>query len=119
MIRNSPIELTPDHVARAVMMVFGKMADTRPFWCFLAVKPSCRQEVLRRVADKTLDLPRFEEEGLGEIIVSGESAVPPNEVVKTVAAMFSIPIRQLFADIDMDAEIAKEIERLKKEMGVA
>lgn len=109
--------LTPDNVARAVMMLFGKMADSNPFWVFVAVKPTRRAELAQRVKSKTLEITRFVEEGFGEIIVSGESLFPPRDVLKTLSEMFSIPMRDLFADVDFDAAVAKEIEKLSKEMG--
>ena len=110
-----PINLTPDNVARAVMMLFGKMANSQPFWCFVAVKPSRKDELAQRVKNKTIELTRYVEEGFGEIIVSGESAMPPRDVLKTLSTMFNVPIRKLFAESEFEKEIQDEIERLKKE----
>ncbi|MBY0406883.1 MAG: hypothetical protein K2Q01_04270, partial [Rickettsiales bacterium] len=84
-----------------------------------AVKPSLRAEVVAKVKAKTLQLASFVDDGYGEVIVSGDTAMPPREVIKQVAEIFQVPIRDLFKDIDMDAVIAKEVERLKKELGIA
>lgn len=111
-------DLSPDNIARSVVMVFGKLADGKPFWCFVTVKPSMRPAFNEKLKAKTLDLARYVEEGLGEIVVYGETPVPPREILIDVAAMFNVPIRQLFADFDLDAEIAKEVARLKKELGI-
>lgn len=109
---------TPDHLARMVMLIYGTMSDTNPFWCFVSVKPSQHSRLQRLVAEKKFDIRNFVKDGFGEIIVSGEGVVPPGDVVKKVAQMFNIPIRDLFRDdYDMDAIIAKEVERVKKELG--
>ena len=107
--------LAPDHIARVVMLVYGIMSNSAPFWCFVAVKPSRYKELQEIVASKTFDIRRYEEDGFGEIVVSGEGVTPPNDVVKTVAKMFDVPVRKLFDGTDPDAAIAKEIERLKDE----
>ena len=119
MTNNPNLDLSPDNIARVVVLVFGKLADARPFWCFVTVKPSRRADFNQKVQTKTLDLTRYVEDGFGEIVVSGESLMPPREVLKDVATLFNVPIRQLFADFDFDAEITKEIEKLKKELGDA
>jgi hypothetical protein len=116
MTDKTPIELTPDNVARMVTLVYGKMVDSNPFWCFVTVKPSQMKAFAQRVKDKKLDLRTYVDDGFGEIVVSGEGVLPPRDVIKTVAAMFNVPIRQLFADVNFDDVINKEIERLKKEL---
>jgi len=112
-------EITPDFAARLVMLVFGRMSNGLPFWCFVAVKPSRYKELKAKVKDKTLDLRTYVDDGFGEIVVSGESATPPVDVIKTIAKMFNVPIKQLFYDFNIDETINKEIERLKKELGVS
>ena len=110
---------TPDHLARMVMLIYGTMSDSNPFWCFVSVKPSQYAHLQKLVAEKKLDIRNFVQDGFGEIIVSGEGVVPPGDVIKKVAAMFNVPIRDLLQDFDMDAIIAKEIKRVKKELGEA
>ena len=111
------LDVTPDHVSRMVMLVYGVMSNSNPFWCFVAVKPTHYNLLMRKIKDKTFDIRTYVEDGFGEIVVSGEGVIPPNDIVKTVATMFDTPVRKLFADVDMDTEIAKEIERVKKELG--
>ena len=114
---NKTPDITPDHVARMVTLTFGKMADSKPFWCFLAVRPSRYEELSQVVAAKIFDINNFVKDGYGEIIVSGEGVMPPNDVIKKISAMFNVPIREFFQSVDVDAVIAKEIERVKKELG--
>ena len=109
--------MTPDDVARLVTLIYGTMGDSKPFWCFVAVKPSKYAQLQKLATNKTLDIKKYEEDGFGEIVVSGEGVIPPNDVIKTVATMFNTPISKLFQDVDADAVIAREIERIKKEMG--
>ena len=116
---NKEPHITPDHVARMVMLTYGKMFNSQPFWCFVAVKPSRFEEVTQIVAAKILDINNFVKDGYGEIVVSGEGVIPPNEVISKVAAMFNVPVRDLFKDVEVDDIIAKEIERVKRELGNA
>ena len=110
-------DITPDHVARMVMLTYGKMVDSKPFWCFVAVKPSRQDELKKRISSKTFDINLFEKDGFGEIVVSGEGVIPPNDIIKKVSGMFNVPIRDFFREVDEDAVISKEIERVKKELG--
>jgi len=103
-------------VARIVMLVYGLMSNSNPFWCFVAVKPTRYKELQGLVAAKKLDLRNYVADGFGEIVVSGEGVVPPNDVVKTVAKMFDVPVRKLFDDVDPNDAISKEIEKLKNEV---
>jgi hypothetical protein len=113
------LNITPDHVARMVMLTYGKMVNSKPFWCFVAVKPTRQDELKKHIAGKTFDINNFEKDGFGEIVVSGEGVIPPNDIIKKVAAMFNVPIRDFFKDFDQDAVITKEIERVKKDLGIS
>lgn len=115
---NNQYDLSPDNVARMVTMVFGKMADGNPFWCIVAIKPSCIQQVSGLIRSKTLDLTTFVDDGFGEIVVSGEGLMPPTDVLKSVAKLFNVPLRRMFDHFNMDEVINKEIEELKKRLGV-
>ena len=110
-----PVNITPDHVARVVMLVYGLMSNSKPFWCFVAVKPTRYKELQELVASKKFDLRAYESDGFGEIIVSGEGVTPPNDVVKTVAKMFDVPVKKLFDGADPDIQINAEVERLKRD----
>ncbi len=109
--------ITPDHVARLVMFTYGKMVDGKPFWCYLAVKPSRKDELVGKINTKTFDINRYEPEGYGEIVVSGEGVMPPTPVIKKVAEMFNVTLREMFQEFDADAVITKEVERVKGELG--
>jgi hypothetical protein len=115
MAHKEPPNVTPDSVARVVMLVYGLMSNSNPFWCFVAVKPSRYKELQDLVAKKTFDIRTYEADGFGEIVVSGEGVTPPTEVVTTVAKMFDVPVKKLFDDTNPDEVIAKEVERVKKE----
>jgi hypothetical protein len=112
---SSTATITPDVVGRMVMLAYGVMSNSEPFWCYVAVKPT-QYDHVKKIA-KTLDIRNFEKEGYGEIIVSGEGLLPPSDVTKQVAAMFGVSIRQLFADIDPNDAIGKEMDRLIREAG--
>jgi len=114
MSTKEPPNLAPDHVARVVMLVYGVMSNSKPFWCFVAAKPTRYKELQALVAAKTFDIRKYEEDGFGEIVVSGEGVTPPNDVVQTVAKMFDVPVKKLFDDANPDVEIAKSIDELKK-----
>lgn len=111
-------DLSPDNIARMITMVFGKMGNGQPFWCFIAIKPSCIDEVSTRVKNKTLDLTSYVDDGFGEIIVSGEGLMPPPDVVRVVAQMSNVPLRQMFQHFDMDEVIKREVDTLKKHLGI-
>lgn len=116
-MKSKDTPITPDDVARLVMLTFGTMVDTKPFWCFVAVKPSRQDELNKRIASKTFDINNFEKDGFGEIVVSGEGVIPPNDVIKKVSELFNVPIRDFFQPFDQDKVISKEIERVTKELG--
>lgn len=118
MTNNETYDLSPDNVARAVTMVFGKSGAGTPFWSFITVKPSALETVKQRVQNKSLNLLTYAEDGFGEIIVTGDGVMPPKDVLKMVSQMFNVPLRQMFNTFDMDAVVQKEIQSLKKVLGV-
>jgi len=105
--------LAPDHVARVVMLVYGLMSNSNPFWCFVAVKPTRYKELQTLVASKQFDIRNYVADGFGEIVVSGEGVVPPANVMQTVAKMFDVPVKKFLEDVDPEDEIAKGIKALK------
>ena len=66
-------DITPDHVARRVMLIYGTMSDSNPFWCFVSVKPSRYDHLQKLVAEKKLDIRNFVQDGFGEICGAGHS----------------------------------------------
>ena len=104
--------IDPDKLSRIVVLTYGQMNHGGPYWCYVAVKPS-RYEAFKNAMDsKQYHMPKFEADGFGEVIVSGEGVVPPGDVTKEVAKMFNIPVRQLFAQTDPMMEINHKIKQL-------
>jgi hypothetical protein len=75
----------PD-LTRTIVLVYGMLESGSPFWVYVAVKPSKYQAFMTAQKDGTLDLYKFEP--YGEIIVSGEGRMPPDEVTLKVAEMY-------------------------------
>lgn len=103
----------PDRIARIIMLTFGKLEQGGDYWCYVAVKPNRYEEFKRAMAGRQYNIQNFPGDGYGEVIVSGEGGLPPQDVTKQVAQMFGIPIRQLFDNIDPIQAITKGIESLK------
>lgn len=118
MSNDTPIDLSPDNLARMVSLVFGTMADGKPYWVIAAVKPSAMGTVQGLIKAKSLNWEAFQSEGYGEIVVSGEGLMPPKDVLKVVSQMFNVPLRSMFGHFNFDDIMAKEIEWVKKEMGI-
>lgn len=97
----------PDDVARIIVLLFGRMDQGAPFWCYVAVKPS-QYDAFKAAQDGgSIDLYDFE--AFGEVIVSGEGECPPTHVTEEVARMYETDARTFFRDIDPIAEINKRI----------
>lgn len=94
----------PD-LTRIIVLVYGMLETGGPFWVYVAVKPSKYQDFLKAQKEGTLDLYHFD--GFGEIIVSGEGRVPPDEVTLKVAEMYQTDPSTLFKPMDVEAEVAR------------
>ncbi len=103
----------PDNIARIIMLVYGKLEDGNPFWCYCAVKPGMFDQFKADEAAGKLDLYHFEP--YGEVVVSGEGETPPNEVTAKVAEMYNTDASKFFQPIDPQKEIAERIEQLKSQ----
>lgn len=101
-----------DSHSRIVMLAFGRMEHGGQYWCYVAVKPSRYEEYKAALDSKTYNMQRFADDGFGEVIVSGEGSLPPTEITKKVAAMFGIPIKQLFAQADPMQSAEEKIKSL-------
>lgn len=115
--QKTPSEMTinPDAVSRIVMLTYGRMQDGKtPFWCYVAVKPSVYEKFMGIVKAGRLNLQTFENDGYGEIVVSGPGLYPPPEITREVARLFNTPIKELFSGENPESVIAKKIEQLKK-----
>ena len=102
----------PDNISRIIMLVYGTMEHGGPFWCYVAVKPSMYDAFKQAEGQGTLDLYEFEP--YGEIIVSAEGEVPPDEVTIKVAEMYGTDPSQFFQPIDPKQVISEKIEELKR-----
>lgn len=105
----------PDNVARIVMLTYGRMQDGKSsYWCYVGVKPSEYDRFLAILKEGKLNLEKFEEDGFGEVIVSGPGLYPPPQITKQVAKASGAPIQDLFGNADPKSLIARKIEALKK-----
>ena len=89
----NPIE----DLKRVIVLVYGMVEGSKPFWVFCAVRPSKYQPFLAAYKDGTLDMQKFEP--FGEIIVCGEGKSPPDEVTLKVAQMYRTDPAALVAPI--------------------
>lgn len=110
-MRGQPIN--PDDHSRIVMLAFGSMERGGKYWCYVAVKPG-RYDAYRAALDTgQYNMQNFAADGFGEVIVSGEGSLPPQEITKQVADMFAIPVKQLFAQIDPKEAALNLVNTLK------
>jgi hypothetical protein len=100
-----------DHT-RIIVLVYGMLESGKPFWLFAAVRPSKYQLFLTAQKEGKLDLYHFEP--YGEIIVSGEGRVPPDEVTLKVAEMYQTDPATLFQPVDIEAEVEKKTKKPRK-----
>jgi hypothetical protein len=75
-----------DDLTRIIVLVYGMMESGGPFWVYVAVKPSKYQGFMTAQKEGKLDLHAFDQ--WGEIIISGEGRMPPDEVTLKVADMY-------------------------------
>ncbi len=102
----------PDDLTRIIVLVYGMLENGGPFWVYVAVKPSKYQAFMGAQKEGKLDLYKFEP--FGEIIVSGEGKVPPDEVTLKVAEMYQTDPGTLFKPIDPEEEVAKKMKEIEK-----
>lgn len=104
----APGATNPDDVARVIVLIYGLLEESRPFWCYVAVKPSKYQAFLDEQKAGTLNL--FEFGKYGEIIISGEGSNPPDEVTLKVAEVYQTDPRKFFEPVDPDKEVAERVK---------
>lgn len=92
------VSVNPDDVSRIIMLIYGKLEDGGPFWCYVAVKPSKFDDFKAAEAAGTLDLYEFTP--FGEVIVSAAGATPPPEVTRQVAEMYGADPSTFFQPVD-------------------
>lgn len=98
-----------DDLTRIIVLVYGMLDNGNPFWVYVAVKPSKYDSFLEVQKSGELDLYKFD--GFGEIIVSGESKLPPDEVTLKVAEMYQTDPATLFKQEDPKTEAAALAEK--------
>ncbi len=107
-----------DSLARVIMLVYGRMKDNKgSYWCYVAVKPSEYDKFRALHKEGKVNLYEFEQNGFGEVIVSGTGVTPPQEVTRQVAKVYGIQIRDLFGDVDPHAVISAKIAQMKAAAG--
>ena len=113
---NTTPTLNPDNVARIVMLTYGRMENgTDAYWCYVAVKPSEYDRFMTVLKGGKLNLHTFDEDGFGEVVVSGPGMYPPIDVTKQVAKAYNAPITDIFNGADPKSAIARKIDELKKQ----
>jgi hypothetical protein len=91
-------EQTPNtDLTRIIVLVYGLLENGKPFWVFVAVKPSQYSAFITSQKDGSLNLYDFS--AFGEIIVSGEGKSPPDEVTVKVAEMYQTDAATLKAQM--------------------
>lgn len=101
-----------DDLMRIIVLVYGMLENGNPFWVYVAVKPNKYQGFLTAQKEGKLDLYAFD--AYGEIIVSGEGRIPPDEVTLKVAEMYQTDPTTMFQHIDIEEELAKKNQEKDK-----
>jgi transcriptional regulator with XRE-family HTH domain len=71
---------------RIIVLLYGLLANGNSFWLFAAIRPSKYQMFMAAQKANVLDLQTFDP--FGEIVVSGEGRMPPDDVILKVAEMY-------------------------------
>ena len=101
---------SPDDMARLIMLVFGKLQDgDGSYWCYVAVKPTEYQRFMALYQSGKVNLYDFEQEGFGEIIVSGQGRQPPDEITYQVARIYKLELNELYKETDAELALEKKI----------
>lgn len=80
--------------ARVIVLLYGSMANGKPFWLFAAVKPESYEDFQKAQKDNTLNFNAFEP--YGEVIVAGEGQTPPPEVTLKIAEVYQTDPSKFF-----------------------
>jgi hypothetical protein len=87
------IDLRGDAVARVIVLVYGWLDNGKPFWVFVSIRPSRYPAFLAAQERNEIDLYHFEP--FGEIIVSGDTESPPDEVLLHISRQFNTTVGDL------------------------
>lgn len=74
-----------DMLTTVVMSLKGKLVDGRPYWAYLAIKPS-----MVKVLDKALKEEDVNIEDYGTIIEWGTGDAPPTEIVEQMKNLYGV-----------------------------
>ena len=99
-------ERNPDDHSRIIVLIYGTLQNDKPFWCYVAVKPSKYKEFLEAQKEGTLKLNAFQP--FGEIIIYGEGHTPPEEVTLKVAEVYQTDPNNFFKALDPEEELKKQ-----------
>lgn len=109
-----PLPQEANNIARVLMLVYGRMKDGKgSYWCYVAVKPTEFERFRSLHKAGQVNLYAFEDDGFGEIVVSGTGLTPPQEITRQVAKVYGIAIRDLFGEVDPQAVITAKIAQMK------
>lgn len=100
-----------DDIARVIVLVYGLLDGSRPFWCYVAVKPSKYKDFIEAQNNGTLNLVEFK---MGEVIVSGEGTNPPDAVTLKVAEIYQTDPKNFFQPIDPEAEVERKVKEFNE-----
>jgi len=110
-------QLDPDNVSRIVMLTYGRMTDGKSsYWCYVAVKPSEYDKFMDVLKTGKLNLHTYEDDGYGEVLVSGPGLYPPANITREVALAFNMKVKELFSAEDPKSVITQKIEELKRKI---
>lgn len=100
--------VNPDDVSRIIMLIYGKLEDGGPFWCYVAIKPSQFEAFKAAEAAGTINLYEFN--AFGEVIVSAAGQTPPPELTRQVAEMYGADPATFFQPIDPLEAVEKKLQ---------
>jgi serine/threonine protein kinase/tetratricopeptide (TPR) repeat protein len=95
------------NLQRTIALIYGILADGKPFWAFVAVKSPVYQEFL--VAQKLGKIDLTEFDYFGEIVICGEGRFPPDDITLKVASMYQADPVQFMKNVKEDIKAAMPI----------
>lgn len=99
------VDLRGDAVARVIVLIYGWLDSGKPFWVFVGIRPSRYPAFLTAQERNEIDLYNFEP--FGEIIVSGDTYSPPDEVLLNISRLYNTSV----GDLDETVAQANAVRR--------
>ncbi len=107
----SVVERSGDDIKRIIVVVTGMLENGKPFWMYVAVKPSQYRRFLQSQSNGTLDLYNFE--SYGEVIQGGDDGpLPPDNVTRELAALYNVDYETFLDPVEAD-RVLKRIAAAK------